>query len=113
MWTGFFGNGLGSATRAGSALSGGMGGAEISWSRQVLENGLLVGGIYILWRIWIVKDMLITCIKSVKRGSYLAIFLFGACAPIILFSPYGQPTNLGFAAFGGGLCLAAANSRKR
>ena len=39
MWTGFFGNGLGTATRAGSALGGGMGGAEISWSRQVLENG--------------------------------------------------------------------------
>ena len=108
MWTGFFGNGgLGSATRAGSALSGGIGGAEISWSRHVLENGLLLGGIYILWRIWIVKDLLITCVNSVKRGSYLAIFLFGACAPIILFSPYGQPTNLGFAAFGGGLCLAA------
>ncbi len=113
MWTGFFGNGLGSATRAGSALAGGMGGAEISWSRQVLENGLLVGGMYILWRIWIVKDLLVTCINSVKRGSYLAIFLFGACAPIILFSPYGQPTNLGFAAFGGGLCLAAAISKKR
>ena len=108
MWTGFFGNGgLGSATRAGSALGGGIGGAEISWSRHVLENGLLMGGIYILWRIWIVKDLLITCVNSVKRGSYLAIFLFGACAPIILFSPYGQPTNLGFAAFGGGLCLAA------
>ena len=113
MWTGFFGNGLGSATRAGSALGGGMGGAEISWSRQVLENGLLVGGMYILWRIWIVKDLLVTCINSVKRGSYLAIFLFGACAPIILFIPYGQPTNLGFATFGGGLCLAAAISKKR
>ena len=112
MWTGFFGNGLGTATRAGSALGGGMGGAEISWSRQVLENGLLFGGLYILWRIWVVKDLLITCINSVKRGSYLGIFLFGACGPIILFSPYGQPTNLGFAAFGGGLCLAAAVSQK-
>ena len=113
MWTGFFGNGLGKATRAGSALGGGMGGAEISWSRQVLENGLLFGGLYILWRIWVVKDLLITCINSVKRGSYLGIFLFGACGPIILFSPYGQPTNLGFAAFGGGLCLSAAVSRNR
>ena len=113
MWTGFFGNGLGKATRAGSALGGGMGGAEISWSRQVLENGLLIGGLYILWRIWVVKDLLITCLKSVKRGSYLAIFLFGACGPIILFAPYGQPTNLGFATFGGGLCLAAAVSQKK
>ena len=111
MWTGFFGNGLGTATRAGSALGGGMGGAEISWSRQVLENGLLVGGLYILWRLWIFKDLMMACINGVKRGSFLAIFLFGAAAPIILFSPYGQPTNLGFAAFGGGLCLAALNQR--
>ena len=111
MWTGFFGNGLGSATRAGSALGGGMGGAEISWSRQVLENGLLVGGLFILWRLWVFKDLMMVCINGVKRGSYLAIFLFGAAGPIILFSPYGQPTNLGFAAFGGGLCLAALNQR--
>ena len=111
MWTGFFGNGLGTATRAGSALGGGLGGAEISWSRQVLENGLFVGGLYILWRLWIFKDLMMACINGVKRGSYLAIFLFGAAAPIILFSPYGQPTNLGFAAFGGGLCLAALNQR--
>ena len=111
MWTGFFGNGLGTATRAGSALGGGMGGAEISWSRQVLENGLLIGGLYILWRLWVFKDLMVTCISGVKRGSYLAIFLFGAAAPILLFSPFGQPTNLGFAAFGGGLCLAALNER--
>ena len=105
MWTGFFGNGLGKATRAGSALGGGMGGAEISWSRQVLENGLLVGGLYICWRIWVFKDLLLVCISSVKSGRYLAVFLFGAAGPIILFSPLGQPTNLGFAAFGGGLAL--------
>ena len=111
MWTGFFGNGLGTATRAGSALGGGMGGAEISWSRQVLENGLLIGGLYILWRLWVFKDLMVACISGVKRGSYLAIFLFGAAAPILLFSPFGQPTNLGFAAFGGGLCLAALNER--
>lgn len=113
MWTGFFGNGLGKATRAGSALAGGMGGAEISWSRQVIENGLLIGGLFIVWRIWITKNLLITCIQAVKRGSYLAIFLFGAAGPILLFGLLGQPTNLGFAAFGSGLCLAAAVSQKK
>ena len=113
MWTGFFGNGLGTATRAGSALGGGYGGAELSWSRPVLENGLLVGIFFILWRVWIGKDLLLISIKAVKRGSYLSIFLFGAAGPILLFSPFGQPTNLGFAAFGGGLCLAAAVSPKK
>ncbi len=52
----------------------------------------MVGIIY-LWRIWITKDLLITCIKAVKRGSYLAIFLFGAAGPILLFGlSANQPT---------------------
>ena len=113
MFTGFFGNGLGTATRAGSALGGGSGSAELSWSRPVLENGFLVGILFILWRVWLSKDMLVISIKAVKRGSYLSIFLFGAVGPVLLFSPFGQPTNLGFAAFGGGLCLAAAVSPKK
>ena len=107
------GNGLGTATRAGAALGGGWGGAEVSWARPIMENGLFVGALYILWRLWITKDLLITCINAVKRGSYLGIFLFGAAGPILLFGLLGQPTNLGFAAFGSGLCLAAAVSQKK
>jgi len=114
MWTDWLGNsGLGGATRAGAALGGGFGGAENSWSRPITENGLIIGGLFIIWRIWITKDLLITCIQAVKRGSYLAIFLFGAAGPILLFGLLGQPTNLGFAAFGSGLCLAAAVSKNK
>jgi hypothetical protein len=114
MWTDWLGDsGIGGATRAGAALGGGWGGAENAWSRPILENGLIVGGLFIIWRIWITKDLLITCIKAVKKGSYLSIFLFGAAGPILLFGLLGQPTNLGFAAFGSGLCLAAAVSQKK
>ena len=111
LWTGFFGNGLGTATRAGSALGGGYGGAELSWSRPVLENGFCVGVLFLAWRVWITKDLLLICIKAVKQGNYLSIFLFGAAGPVMMFGILGQPTNLGFAAFGGGLCLAAAKIR--
>ena len=111
IWTGFFGNGLGTATRAGSALGGGYGGAELSWSRPVLENGFCVGVLFLAWRVWITKDLLLICIKAVKQGNYLSIFLFGAAGPVMMFGILGQPTNLGFAAFGGGLCLAAAKIR--
>ena len=113
FWTDWFGNGLGTATRAGAALGGGWGGAEVSWSRPIMENGFMVGILFIFWRIWITKDLMLTCIKAVRRGSYLAIFLFGAAGPILLFGLLGQPTNLGFAAFGSGLCLAAAVSKKQ
>jgi hypothetical protein len=113
MFIDWLGNsGLGGATRAGAALGGKGGGAEISWSRPIIENGVIVGGLFIIWRIWLTKDLLSTCIKAVKKGSYLGIFLFGASGPILLFSPLGQPTNLGFAAFGGGLCLTAAIQKR-
>ena len=88
-------------------------GAEISWSRPILENGLIIGIFFIIWRLWITKDLLLSCIRAVKRGNYLAIFIFGAAGPILLFGLLGQPTNLGFAAFGSGLCLAAAISEKK
>ena len=112
QFTDFWGNGLGTATRAGAMLSGQFGFAEISWSRPVLENGFLIGILFVLWRIWITKDLLKICINCIKRDHYLPIFLFGAAGPVILFSPLGQPTNLGFAAFGSGLCLAAALAKK-
>jgi hypothetical protein len=113
LFTDLFGSGLGTATRAGAALGGGYGGAEVSWARPILENGMVFGSLFILWRIWITKDLLFTCIRAIKRGSYLGIFLFGAAGPILLFGLLGQPTNLGFTAFGSGLCLAAAISQKK
>tara|TARA_B100000989_G_C19514692_1_gene460997 strand:+ start:656 stop:1993 length:1338 start_codon:yes stop_codon:yes gene_type:complete len=113
MWTDWLGtSGLGGATRAGAAIGGGWGGAENSWARPIIENGIIIGGLFIFWRLWITKDLLVACIEGVKRGNYLAIFLFGAAGPILLFGLLGQPTNLGFAAFGSGLCLTAAVSQK-
>ena len=122
MWTPWLGDfkdgGLGGATRAGIKLDNMFGlpigaAAENSWARPIIENGIICGGLFIIWRIWITKDLLVSCIQGVKKGSYLAIFLFGAAGPILLFSPLGQPTNLGFAAFGSGLCLTAAVSQKK
>ena len=107
MWIDFFGNGLGTATRAGAALAGGYGGAEVSWARQIMENGAVIGGLFILWRIWMAKDLLQASLRSIKKANYLPILLFGAAGPIIAFGLLGQPTNLGFAAFGCGLCLAS------
>ena len=107
MYTDTLGDGLGIATRAGSALSGGYGSAEVSWSRHIIENGTIIGGLFIIWRIWITKDLLIVCINSIKRSNYLPILLFGAAGPIIAFGLLGQPTNLGFAAFGCGICIAS------
>ena len=104
---GWLGSGIGSGTRAGATLGRGVG-YELDWDRHIYENGAILGMIFIFIRFWITRDLLYICISAIKRNSYLAILLWGASAPIILFGILGQPTNLGFAAFGGGLCLAAA-----
>jgi hypothetical protein len=105
------GNGLGSATRAGSTF-GGYTWSENAWRRAFMEGGLFFGFAFIIWRIWITKDLLILCIKAVKSNNHLPIFLFGATGPILLLGILGQPTNLGFVVFGAGLCLAACKSKK-
>jgi hypothetical protein len=107
---GWLGNGIGAGTRAGAALGRGYG-FELDWNRHIYENGAILGLIFIFIRIWITTDLLYACISAIKRNSYLAILLWGAAAPVILFGILGQPTNLGFAAFGGGLCLAASKKR--
>ena len=106
-----FGNGLGSATRAGS-IFGGYAWSENAWRRAFMEGGLFFGFTFIIWRILITKDLLMLCIKAVKRNNHLPIFLFGATGPILLLGILGQPTNLGFVVFGAGLCLASCKSKK-
>lgn len=105
------GDGLGSATRAGS-IFGGYTWSENSWRRAFMEGGVVFGFGFIIWRIWITKDLLLLCVQAIRKNNFLPIFLFGAAGPIILFGILGQPTNLGFAAFGGGICLAALKTRK-
>lgn len=46
---------------------------------------------------------------SAKHGNGLPMLLFGSCALLITSGQFSQTTTLGFAAFGAGLCLAAAN----
>ena len=72
--------GLGSATRAGSALAAkfgiytSIGFVETAWSQPIIENGLIIGGTFIIWRIWVTKDLLRLSLNAVKQGNYLPIF---------------------------------------
>ena len=50
-------------------------------------------------------------LAALKRGEPLAMLLLGMCALIVLNGQLGTATTLGFAAFGAGLCLAAAKEQ--
>ncbi len=106
-WLGY---GLGKGTNAGSALLTGRSQfllAEGEWARVVLESGLVLGLLYILLRIAIIGWMGWLCIKSASTSNILPLLLYGSCAINILNGQFGQPTTLGFAVLGGGLCLAS------
>ena len=69
------GNGLGSATRAG-AVFGGYSWSENSWRRAFMEGGFFFGSAFILWRAWITKDLLKSCIQALNKTTTFPFFLF-------------------------------------
>lgn len=108
------GYGLGMGTNAGAALLTGKVDkfllAEGEWGRVLMESGFILGILYILLRIAIISWMGWLCFKNASLGNIMPLLLFGSCALLILNGQFGQPTTLGFAVFGGGLCLAACQN---
>jgi len=109
------GYGLGAGTNAGGGLAGlgrlGMG--ESEWQRNIYESGPIIGNLFIFWRIGLFIAILKVALKSLETaGNPLPILLFGAAGPLVLMGQIGQPTTLGFTAFGAGLCLAASRTNQ-
>lgn len=110
-----FGYGLGIGTNAGANILTGHSMfllTEGEWSRVLLESGPLLGLAYILWRVALAGRIGWTCIKSVKDGNLLPLFLFSSAAISMINGQFGQPTILGFAVFTTGLALAATKEEE-
>jgi hypothetical protein len=106
----WFGYGLGIGTNAGANILTGHSSfllTEGEWSRVLLESGPLLGLAYLLWRFSLAVQILWNCIKSVKVGNLLPLFLFASAILSLINGQFGQPTILGFAVFATGLALAA------
>jgi hypothetical protein len=108
-----FGYGLGIGTNAGANILTGHSMfllTEGEWSRILLESGPLLGLAYILWRVALTMRIGWECLKSVRLGNILPLFIFAAVVMSLLNGQFGQPTILGFAVFGAGLALAATKT---
>lgn len=106
----FLGYGLGIGTNAGAKFLTGAQVfllAESEWARIILESGPVLGTAFVLWRVGLVIAIARLCLRSVKLGNTLPLLLFSASFLGLLNGQFGQPTILGFAAFGVGLALAA------
>jgi len=107
------GYGLGVGTSAGSTLLTGKPAyllGEGDWERVVMESGSVLGFLYILLRIGLVVWIGRLCVQSASTGKVLPLLIFASCTLIILSGQFGQPTTLGFAILGGGLCLASCQT---
>ncbi|MEY2484085.1 MAG: hypothetical protein QOK24_2613 [Verrucomicrobiota bacterium] len=82
--------------------------SEGEWGRIILESGPILGLAYLVWRTILCWTMARASLRELKRGGILAIMFFAAGVLPVLNGQFGQPTNLGFAVFICGLCLAAA-----
>jgi hypothetical protein len=85
---------------------------EGEWGRVVLESGPILGFAYLLWRTVLVFNLGVLSFRQLRRGEIITIMLYLAGFLALLTGQFGQPTNLGFAVFLGGLCLASANKKE-
>jgi hypothetical protein len=83
---------------------------EGEWGRVILESGPILGLAYLGWRTILTFQLAFFSFRRLKHyGEILPIMLYGAGFLSLLNGQFGQPTNLGFAVFVCGLCLAAGN----
>ena len=86
--------------------------SEGEWGRVVLESGPILGLAYLVWRTMLTFKLGLFSYRQLKwGGQILPIMLYAAGFLSLLNGQFGQPTNLGFAVFVCGLCLAAANTK--
>jgi hypothetical protein len=83
---------------------------EGEWGRVVLESGPILGLAYLAWRTILTFTLGLFSFRQLKGGAILPVMLYAAGFLGLLNGQFGQPTNLGFAVFICGLCLAAGNA---
>jgi hypothetical protein len=110
------GMGLGMGTNAGAALLTGEKVFLISegeWGRVIGEMGPILGIFFIGVRVILAGAMISGGIRRWRSGDPTALLLSSVTALWVAQGSWGQPTALGFAVIGGGLCLAAAREQSR
>jgi hypothetical protein len=112
----YSGLGTGFSTNVGQKMltsEVGFGASESEWGRLLFDNGFLVGGLMVLYRLALDGAIIFAAFRSWRRGSSLGLLFAAACFLIVLNGPWGQATTLGAAVIGGGLTLAASAKIKK
>jgi hypothetical protein len=110
------GHGIGLGSNVGARFSSGQATfllAEAEWPKIVLELGPILGFAFILYRCWLTFHVVMAgWRRMLAKRDALGWLLAGAAFLWVLSGQWAPPTILGFAVFGAGLALAAANEEE-
>ena len=82
---------------------------EGGWSISFGEMGLVLGLVFVIWRIALSFWILRLALQAAALGNQTPLILGGISIAIIMLGQLAQPTGLGFLVLLGGLTLAARN----
>jgi hypothetical protein len=108
----YTGLGTGFSTNVGQKLlteQVGFGASEGEWGRLLFDDGIILGGLLIVYRVALAGWIVYACLKAWRRRSPEALVFASAAFALLLNGQWGQATTLGSAAIAGGLALAAAS----
>jgi hypothetical protein len=113
----YSGLGTGYSTNVGQKLlteKVGFGASEGEWGRLLYDNGFILGGALIIYRVALAGVIVMAAFRAWRRRSPEGLVFASAAFMLLLNGQWGQSTTLGSATIAGGLTLAAcANSKPR
>lgn len=111
----FLGQGIGAGTQVGAKLLTGEKGFKLGegeWFRLMAESGLVLGTLYIAWRVWLVFALAKFGLRAFRKGNGMGLIFLSATAYNLLIGQFGQSTINGFTVIGIGLTIAAMRESK-
>ena len=108
-----YGTGTGFSTNVGQkSLTAqlGFGGSEGEWGRLIYDNGYVLGGMLIFYRVALACFVAFAACRAWQRGSPISIVFAATCFQMLVHGHWSQTTTLGATVIGAGLTLAAASN---
>ena len=107
----FLGYGIGMGSNVGAQRLGwgNLDLGEMGWDVNFGELGLVLGFVFVLWRIALSLWIMRTALQAAGVGNQVPLILASTSVFLVMSGQLAQPTNLGFIVLLGGLTLAACN----
>jgi hypothetical protein len=108
-----YGMGTGYSTNVGQkSLTSelGFGGSEGEWGRLIFDNGYVLGGLLISYRVALALYVAFASLQAWRRGAVISLIFAATCFQMLVHGHWSQTTTLGATIIAAGLALAAAGN---